>query len=232
MYNISMHRVKTDDTVEDSFQAFLVKNAEFTPMEEYPIIKKEMISDVLPKKIMPFSKAITYRGDLSDTFICFYSPDKTFERIRRNPSRYLNFFKRTAGIIGLDFSIHSDMPIVKQKSQINDNLSLSYYFASNGVPMIPNVRCGDDELLDEFLKAIPKKSFIAIGTHGFCKEIREKCEWYCFIERIIDELEPAAIIVYGTLNGKLFEQLKTKAHFVFFDSWITERFREVSENVN
>ena len=83
---------------------------------------------------MPFSKAITYRGDLHDTFIGFYSPDDTFERVRRNPKRYLSFFKRTAGIIGPDFSIHSDMPIIKQKSQINDNLSLTYYYGSQGIP--------------------------------------------------------------------------------------------------
>ena len=124
------------------------------------------------------------------------------------------------------------MPIVKQKNQMNDNLSLSYYYGNNGVPLIPNIRCGDDELLDEFLTAVPKHSLIAIGTHGFCKEIREKCEWYCFIEKIIDELDPSAIIVYGTLNGKLFEPLKKRATFIYFDSWITERYKEMKGNGN
>lgn len=232
MDNIIMPCVGANDTVEDSFQAFLVKDAEFTKREEYPVIRPDMISSEVPKKILPFSKAISYQGDLSETFICFYSPDKTFERVRRNPRRYLGFFKRTAGIIGFDFSIHSDMPIVKQKNQMNDNLSLSYYYGNNGVPLIPNIRCGDDELLDEFLTAVPKRSLIAIGTHGFCKEIREKCEWYCFIEKIIDELDPSAIIVYGTLNGKLFEPLKKRATFIYFDSWITERYKEMKGNGN
>lgn len=212
--------------VEDAFQAFLVENAEFTPSEEYPIIRQSMVSKKIPTKIMPFSKAIAYRGDLSDTFICTFSPDGTFERIRRNPKRYVSFFKRTAGIIGFDFSIHSDMPIIKQKSQINDNLSLTYFFGSNGIPVIPNLRCGIDELIPEYFAAIPKRSLVAIGTHGFCKERREKFEWYCFIEKIIDILEPTAIIVYGTLNGAIFDSLKEAASFVFFDSWITERYKE------
>ena len=62
--------------------------------------------------------------------------------------------------------------MIMQKSQIYDNLSLTYFYGTNGIPVIPNIRCGDDDLLPEFLEAIPKKSMIAIGTHGFCKEMR------------------------------------------------------------
>jgi hypothetical protein len=170
MDSISILDIGFNDAVDDSFQAFLVDGALFTHKEEYPILREDMISTSVPKKIMPFSKAITFQGDLSDTFICFFSPDKTFERIRRNPRKYIHFFKRTAGIIGFDFSIHDDMPMIKQKAQINDNLSLSYFYGNNGVPVIPNLRCGVDELLPEFLEAIPKHSIVAIGTHGFYKK--------------------------------------------------------------
>ena len=104
--------------IEDSFQAFLVEGAEFTKIqEEYPIIRKDMVAETAPIRIMPFNKAINYQGDLSKTFVHFYCQDQSFERIRRNPRKYLNFFKRTAGFIGFDYSIHSDMPIVKQKAR-------------------------------------------------------------------------------------------------------------------
>lgn len=221
-----------EDKVDDSFQAFLVEEAHFTRKEEYPILQEAMISKSIPQKIMPFSKAITFKGNLRNTFICFFSPDKTFERIRRNPRKYVHFFKRTAGIIGFDFSIHDDMPMIKQKAQINDNLSLTYFYGKNNIPIIPNIRCGQDELLPELLSAIPKHTIIAIGTHGFCKEIREQCEWYCFLERIIKELEPTTIVVYGTLNGKMFDDLKERTNFIFFDPWITQRYKEAKKNGN
>ena len=83
------------EKVEDSFGAYLVEGARFSKHEEYPIIEERMIAKTIPVNIMPFSKAINYRGDLRNTFICTYSPDKTFERVRRNPQKYLNFFKRT-----------------------------------------------------------------------------------------------------------------------------------------
>lgn len=214
--------------VPDSFQAYLVEGAHFTKYEEYPILEDYMISKSVPVDIMPFNKAITYRGDLSKTFICFFEPDDTFERIRRNPRRYLKFFKRTAGIIGLDFSVHSDMQVIKQKSQMNDNLSLSYFYGKQGVKLIPNIRRGIDELIPEYLETIPKHSIIAVGTHGFIKTNQERYEWYCFLERLIKELEPTEIIVYGTLPGELFNNMKNKQKFVFYDSWIAKRVKEVN----
>ena len=214
--------------VPDSFQAFLVSGAHFTAQEEYPIIPADFVAACVPKKIMPFSKAITYRGDLRDTFIAFYSPDETFERVRRAPKRYTSFFQRTAGIIGPDYSVHSDMPVIKQKAQINDNLSLTYYYGSQGIPVIPNLRCGIDELLPEFLSAIPHNSIVAIGTHGFLHQKQEQCEWYCFIEQFCKALEPSKIVVYGSLYGKMFDGLKEKYAFYFYDPWISQRAKEVS----
>ena len=215
--------------VVDSFGAFLVEGARFTSHEEYPIIEERMIATEIPVEIMPFNKALTYRGDLSKTFICTYSPDKTFERIRRNPQRYLDFFKRTAGLIGFDFSIHSDMPIIKQKSQIYDNLSLTYYYGNQNIPVIPNVRSGIDELTPEFLECIPKNSTIAVGTHGFMKETREKYEWYCFLEQVIENLHPKNIIVYGTLSSKIFDDFKKSTNIICYPSWISERWRRVRD---
>ena len=124
------------------------------------------------------------------------------------------------------------MPIVKQKSQINDNLSLTYFFGKNNIPIIPNIRCGVDTLLSEFLYTIPKNQIIAIGTHGFIKERREKYEWFCFLEQILDTLSPSHVIVYGPLNGKLFDGFKSNTKFTCYDPWITDRWKEVKSNVN
>lgn len=218
--------------VEDSFQAFLVSNAKFTKKEEYPIIPIEMVSKNIPVKILPFSKAINFKGDLSNTFICTYEADSSFERVRKNPKKYISFFKRTAGIIGFDYSIHTDMPLIKQKSQINDNLSLTYFFGDNGIPVIPNIRCGTDELINEFITAIPKNSIIALGVHGFYKYRFEKYEWYCFLEKILPKIQPIKIIVYGSLNDPMYDVFKEKYDFHFYTPWIYNHRKDAVENVN
>jgi hypothetical protein len=221
-----MYRNKIDNSVEDSFQAFLVEGAEFTKNEEYPIIENRMIPTIPPKRIMPFSKAIHYQGNLSDVYVCFFSPDLTFERVRRSPRRYLPFFRRCAGVIGFDFSVHSDMPLVKQKSQMNDNLSLTFFYGNNGCPVIPNARWGIDETADEFLSAIPKRSIVAIGLHGFSKRNWQKAEWHCFLEKLIESREPIGIIVYGNPNETIFGPFKGKCDFFFYEPWISQRRRK------
>lgn len=53
-----------------------------------------MVAKEVPKHIEPFAKVWEkrkVRKDLSDIFICTYANDNTFERIRKNPKRYLNF---------------------------------------------------------------------------------------------------------------------------------------------
>ena len=221
-----------NNIVEDSFQAFLVEGANFTKEEEYPILERWMISEIPPKKIMPFDKALNYQGDLSDVYVCTYARDCSFERVRRSPNKYLNFFRRCGGLIGFDFSVHSDMPIVKQKSQMNDNLCLTYFYGKNGNKVIPNVRYGKDELSDDFLSAIPKHTLIAIGTHGFIKEIPQKAEWYCFLEKIIKELEPSGIIVYGKLSGKIFEEFEERCKFYYYEPWIYSDRKRRNHNGN
>lgn len=213
-------------TVPDEFQAFLVRDAFFTSNEEYPILRKDMVPEEPPCKIIPFEKAINCHGDLSDTFICTFSPDRTFKRILLNPRKYVKFFKRTAGIIGFDFSIHGDMPMIKQKGQINDNLSLTYYYGKLGIPIIPNIRCGSDELLPEFLQAIPKESMVAIGTHGFIKHNYEKYEWRNFLDQVLPILKPSKLIVYGTLNGPLFDDIKDSIPVLEYEPWSTTRRKE------
>ena len=124
------------------------------------------------------------------------------------------------------------MQVVKQKSQMNDNLSYTYFYGKNGIPIIPNIRAGIDELLPEYLKAFPKNTLIAVGTNGFIKTKPEKYEWLCFLEEIIESLDPTGIIVYGTLNGECFEHIKQRVPVHLFDSWISNRWKEVQENVN
>ncbi len=221
-----------NNIIEDSFQSFLVNDANFTDGEEYPIIKKTMVPNSPPTKVMPFCKAITYRGDLSEYFIYFYSQDGTFERVRKNPKRYLRFFKRCKGIFGFDFSVHTDMPLVKQKAQLNDNLSLSFYFANKGVALYPNCRGGSDCLNDEYLSAFPMHTYLALGVHGFVQLKEQRHEWRLWIDKIVNKLEPIGFIVIGHLPKDIVKDYENSVKFYFFDSLVEERRKEAEKHAN
>jgi hypothetical protein len=91
------------------------------------------------------------------------------------------------------------MPIVKQKAQLNDNLSLSFFFAYNGIPLFPNCRGGSDSINDEYLNAFPKHTYIALGVHGFVQLKEQKYEWRLWIAKLIEKLEPKGFIIIGHL---------------------------------
>lgn len=215
--------------IKDTFQAYLVEGANFTEEDEYPIIEMEMVSKEKPIKIIPFNK-YKEEKNISECYICFYAPDETFERIRRNPKKYTSLFKRCNGIIGFDFSVHVDMPLIKQKSQMNDNLSLTYYYGRKGIKIIPNIRFGTEETCDEFLSAMPHNTLIAIGTHGFIQLKSQKYNWFRELNKIIDVLNPSGIIVYGFLEGKIFDSIKKRVPIYCYEPWIRKRRKEVIQN--
>lgn len=220
--------------VEDVFGAYLASDADLTPTNHYPIIPQKFIYQGFPKKILPLDKAIQAlqsKEDLSDTFICTYEKDKLFNRIRRYPKNYVEMLRDTAGIIGFDISIHSDMPLWKQKAFIGENLELTYFFGQQGIPVIPNIRYGTDETIDDFFNAIPLHSTIAIGTYGFIKFKYQKAEWLDCLEKTIQKLKPERLVVYGSLKGKLFSKFSELTQIQIYNAWFAQD-REERKNGN
>ena len=95
--------------------------------------------------------------------------------------------------MGLDFSVHSDMPLVKQKAQLNDNLSLSFFYANNGVPLYPNCRGGSDCINDDVL----------LRTHTSSIQVRA-----------MEKTQPPIRII---APGRVFrnEAISARAHCIF-----------------
>ena len=124
------------------------------------------------------------------------------------------------------------MPYVKQKAQLNDNLSLSYFFANNGVPLFPNARGGVDSINDKYLNAFPHHTYLALGVHGFIKFKWQQYEWRLWINQLVNKLEPKGFIVVGRLPQNIVDDYKDKVEFYFYDSFIDERKKEVNSRVN
>jgi hypothetical protein len=106
----------------DSFQAFLVEDANFSSYEEYPIIEKNMIAMDIPVEIMPFNKALNYRGNLSNTFICTYSPDETVDRVN-----HVSYVRRDGTTV--KYSIKTNEFVIVDKNGI----VRTYYYPKDGI---------------------------------------------------------------------------------------------------
>lgn len=95
----------------DVFRSFLVENADYEGYIELPKIKT---SNIIPKNLVPFSKAMSRSWKDFDCFVMFYEHDVKFERLWHNPKQYLEKLKKFKGIISPDFSLYRNMPLCMQ----------------------------------------------------------------------------------------------------------------------
>jgi hypothetical protein len=188
-----------------------------------------MIPREIPENIIPFDKIANCKN-LKDFYICFFCQDKQFNCVKNSPKKYLPLFKKSKGLIGLDYSVHTDMPIIVQKYQMYTNLSLMFYYGLHNIKIIPNIRWGLDETSNEFIDAIPRETLVAIGTHGFIKTHEQQQEWIAFISKIVFKLSPSGILVYGSHPDFVFNNFPN-TKFYFIDSW-TSSFWKERKNAN
>lgn len=218
--------------VNDIFGAFLVEESNWVGIEEYPRIEEWMVPINPPVRMIPFDK-VNEVNNPSEYFICFYCKDESFIKILKNPKKYVNMLRKFSGIIGFDYSIYTDMPIIKQKSQIYNNLSLTYFFGNNGIPVIPNIRYGIEDTKEDFLKAIPQHSLIAFGTYGFIKTIHEQQVWFDTLHKVINRLNPSGIVIYGSLPNDLRRWMDLyQVPIYIYESYTSLKMKEGKKNAN
>ena len=183
----------------DVFNAFLVKNANYAGDEEIPCVKT---SDLLPEKVIPFSKAINSKK--YDSWVHFFEHDQRFERLWNNPRKYLPIIKRFKGIISPDYSLYYDMPFVMQKWNTYRGKALGHWLTENGVEVIPNVRWGDERTFELSTLGVEQNKTIAVGTHGCIKTVEGKRMFIRGFDYVVQALKPKTIIVYGRMPDKIF----------------------------
>lgn len=228
-----MSRIKRKRlTINDGFNPELAEDAEFEGLFQFPVIEptKEF---VYPKYLVPFSE----RNKITkpkEAFVVFYEHDDKFTDIIRNPAKYIDDLKRFAGVISPDNSLYRDIPLAVQVANIYRNRLIGGFLQRNGIPVIANLRWGDErtyskELFGEaiaFLSA-PKHSVVAVGCYGCIRGEENKKHFVDGFLAMLDELEPEAVIIYGRLPDDIIELLRTRVKLIIYNDWTSVRHGKV-----
>lgn len=213
-----MIRKSKSPYVRDVYLAYLIDGARRTETDGFPIIEEWMVATEPPNEIIQWDRRCDVKNP-SETGMSFYCNDPAFKPILGNPKAYTEKLRKYELIIGIDASPYDNMPLWVQKSQIGLNLGITYYYGSQGIKVIPNVRLGDNRTLSS-LEAYPHHTLIAIGTNGFIKRIDNRCIFAKQVQKIVDTLNPAGICVYGTVPNEIFAYASLKGIPVFsYDSY-------------
>ena len=205
----------------DVFRSFLVKEAHYEGEPEIPRLQG---TDEVPRKLIPFSQAISSKAH--DCWVHFYKEDCKFERIWNNPRRYLEILSRFEGVITPDFSVYRDMPKVMQEWNIYRSRAFGYALQSQGTKIMVNLRFGDSRTYGTACLGVPANASFAVGTHGVMKNKEDRCYFDEGLEYAVKRLNPKRIIVYGTAPDEVFgKHLKSGIRILQFDSMFSEKHR-------
>ena len=206
----------TRNGCKDVFHAFLVENATYAGDLEIPRIAPE---DSLPMELIRFSKAVSMKEGNPNAWVHFYEDDAAFERMWNDPRKYLPILKRFRGVITPDFSLYRDMPLVMQYWNIYRSRAIGHWIQENEIPVIVNVRYGDERTYATSCLGVPGSCAIAVGSHGCLKLLRDRELFINGLDYTVGQLHPKAIVVYGASPESVFGKYKTAGIQVLqFDS--------------
>lgn len=189
----------------DVFHSFLVENADYEGYFELPKIKT---TNIIPEKLVTFSKAMAKTWTDFDYWVMFYEHDIKFERLWHNPRQYLAKLKKFKGIISPDFSLYRNMPLCMQMWNTYRGRALSVWLQNNGVEIIPNVRFNDERTYEFCFDGIEKFKTVAIGTHGCIKGKADREYFKNGLAELVKRLSPKTIIVYGSAPDDIFKKYR------------------------
>lgn len=219
-----MHTHAKAPYIRDVYLAYLVQGARKTKKEGYPIIEPWMVAGKPPTDIIQWDKRCTVK-DKANHALSFYCKDQYFSSLQSNPGKYTTEVRSYQCVIGMDASPFDNMPPVVQKSQIFDNLAITYFYGRQGIPIIPNVRLGTDCTMDS-LEAYPTGTLIAIGSNGFTHELYNREVFSKQFSIVVETLKPSGIILYGPVPAS-FSLIADKNGIPIFqyDSFMQKRYK-------
>ncbi len=188
---------------KDVFNAFLVAMATYAGFFEFPVINP--CYDI-PNRLISFSKCISAKEH--NCWVHFYEDDYLFERLWRNPKKYLPILQRYNGVILPDFNLYRDMPFVMQLWNIYRSRAIGFWLQMNGIKIIPNVRYGDRRTYRCCCDGLPSHAVIAVGSHGTLKNRTDREIFIKGLDVVVRRIKPIAIVVYGSCPDSIFQKYR------------------------
>ncbi len=183
----------------DAFKSYLVRGARFSLIYEFPLLQSVTYKT---EQALPFEKI--YKSASSSHWVHFYTHDRHFECVWNNPERYLPIFQRFAGVITPDFSLYREMPLAMQIWNTYRNRAIAFWLQREGVPIVPNVRWGDERTYSFAFEGLPTGGTVAVGTHGTFRKKLDREYFKKGLDRMVETLQPDTLIVYGPIRDELF----------------------------
>ena len=216
--------------LKDNFNAFMLKGARYEGQYDIPFCPTT--AREAPKKLIAYD--LIQSSTDYDAYVHFYIDDQKFDGKRgiwNEPDKALEKLRKFAGVITPDFSTNQDFPAALKIYNTYRMRAFGYWLTTKGLNVINNVRAGALESLDYMLDGIEKNSIISIGTIGCIKYVDDKDRVKNGLEKIVKNLSPKTILVYGRAPDYLFKEYRDMGiNIVVYPSQTSLAFKNMEVN--
>ncbi len=158
--------------------------------------------DAKPAELQGFNYAKSTPSDQKRGKGChFFVDDYQFERLWNSPARYLGVLRGYDCVLTPDFSLYMDMPDPMQEWNRYRSAALGYYWAQNGITVVPTLSWAQPSSYRFCFKGIPRHSTVATSTVGVAWDKDAQEVWHDGMREAMKRLEPSRVLLYGKNIG-------------------------------
>lgn len=163
---------------------------------------KEIVSTLLSNRIRSIPVDVFLLAKSLNINLVPYSKLREYEimQLRRIP----------AVAIKDGFCVYRNMSLAMQIFQIYKSRAIGNFLMQKEIPIIPNVRWGDERSYDFCFEGIEKHSVIAVGVLGGLKNADDRKYFIAGFYEMLARLEPDTILCYGNIPDELAIECKNK----------------------
>ncbi len=200
------------------WNAFMVKDCKEWDRSNIPFCKS--LKDEIPEDLVSWKDAKEiFKNRIKEdknfkhrAYIHFYLDDFLFDGIHGiwfDYNKAYEIINHFSGIISPDFSLFSDFPLPLKWWNVYRMRAFGFWCTTLGINVINNVRW-DKDILDICYQGIPKDGIISIGVVASrLKYLKKRGDFEQYFIKMIEELRPHTIIIYGSTNYDCFKSLWT-----------------------
>lgn len=220
--------------MDDGFQSYLTEGATFVGEPGIPCLL-DLKNVEIPNSLVSFAKCLSTKNKRQ--YVHFYIHDIQFGRVLISTKRYLELLRSFDGVISPDPTILIGQSKCLQETNTYFNRAIGFFLQKNGIPVIPNVRWGDESTYSFCFLGIPKGSTVSISTHGcLAKDLKTnnivRESFKKGLPVMLNTIQPKAVIVYGYMPNDIFGSLNTSIPFYRFPSEFEQTHKGGPEDGN
>lgn len=163
---------------------------------DMPVIKPVTDIDIRSLEWIPFDYAMQSK-DRGGKGIHFYRSDYLFERVWRNPDRYIPFLQQFGAVLSPDFSMYRDHPLSVQIWNMYRRHWLAAYWQMHDIKVIPTIEWVTPESYEWCFDGEPQNSIVSISSCGCMNERLAKQYFSQGCKEAVERLKPTQILWYG-----------------------------------